>query len=994
MMLRVSDYCHSTSINSNSDDDHDDVITYPVRIIQILAQNPQASTFHIYVPISSSSQRTLHKPPTDTASTTSTSLIHQLYRQSQLRIGEYASLQLISSSDADADDDRSRRRSRRSRTLVVQLQALDTLNGETDDNFLYMDSLLAINLGYNLAYYDDATITTIGDHRTHTLPTLFRARLETILPTQPNEALDVTLYAVGRRLIRSHGHPKCHHNNNEAPTTSLPITGSLLQSNTMIRCNSNNDWEYFFEVATITAAKTAQPRFTLDDTYRTTSETTFHVFERTVSSLFLMVPLLPPASLLTNITSIRLVKTENNCDDVDILPKIQPIQPHLLSKYPDCNNYNIRSLLYQWRGMFVNTFDVESIRMTPEQCIYHIVGNDIDHDAVHIIETVAQQLGRTCFNVAGFAAAAHLYNHNMKPSDDAVIDEYTVSTGGWIDKLHGLKCAIQDAMLLQIPTVLVLSDVDEEFTSPSSSGGDENSSSIRHIEESRIWALITDSLLSSFRIRKNEETLAVSSLPLYTPSVIVVLLTSTPLPNGPLLQNLMYETITFELPDSQYIEYVWTQRRALSSTPFLEMPESTNALAKIRDNGKSYGDQMSSVLNRVPISTVQRLMKGRPVQEILNIREEFILACLAQTNDTKHTPSDESTGAAQLLETVCMDKDKARRTKSSMIERISAVRWTDVGGLDHVRDEIRNTIELPLQYPQLFASPQGHRQHRHSGILLYGPPGTGKTFVAKAVATEYGLPFLSVKGPELLGSYVGESEAHVRAIFQRAQQLAHDNQAPRACVLFFDELDSLAPRRGDHSGSGGNVMDRVVASLLIELDKEPVNNAVVFCIGATNRPDMLDPSLLRPGRFDRLVYLGVSAADRVSILTTHLVKLRLDADAAVIAEKLVEHLPSNLTAADISTIASGALMKATERLCDAADRELVKRQRLSGLDTTGDYFQDTSIDDVLTSWNVDQLEPVVTYNDLVEVAAQIVPSVNATELEKYEQLHEMYKMRQ
>jgi peroxin-6 len=129
-----------------------------------------------------------------------------------------------------------------------------------------------------------------------------------------------------------------------------------------------------------------------------------------------------------------------------------------------------------------------------------------------------------------------------------------------------------------------------------------------------------------------------------------------------------------------------------------------------------------------------------------------------------------------------------------------------------------------------------------SGILLYGPPGTGKTLLAKAVATSCSLNFFSVKGPELLNMYIGESEANVRRVFQRARDA-------KPCVIFFDELDSVAPKRGNHGDSGG-VMDRIVSQLLAELDGMSGGNggADVFVIGATNRPDLLDPALLRPGR--------------------------------------------------------------------------------------------------------------------------------------------------
>jgi peroxin-6 len=128
------------------------------------------------------------------------------------------------------------------------------------------------------------------------------------------------------------------------------------------------------------------------------------------------------------------------------------------------------------------------------------------------------------------------------------------------------------------------------------------------------------------------------------------------------------------------------------------------------------------------------------------------------------------------------------------------------------------------------------------GVLLYGPPGTGKTLVAKAVATSCSLNFLSVKGPELLNMYIGESEANVRRIFQRARDA-------KPCVIFFDELDSVAPKRGNQGDSGG-VMDRIVSQLLAELDGVASGSAAdIFVIGATNRPDLLDPALLRPGRY-------------------------------------------------------------------------------------------------------------------------------------------------
>lgn len=204
--------------------------------------------------------------------------------------------------------------------------------------------------------------------------------------------------------------------------------------------------------------------------------------------------------------------------------------------------------------------------------------------------------------------------------------------------------------------------------------------------------------------------------------------------------------------------------------------------------------------------------------------------------------------------------EAARKNFSDSIgaPKIPNVTWDDVGGLSNVKDAISETIQLPLERPELFA----RGMKKRSGILFYGPPGTGKTLLAKAIATEYSLNFFSVKGPELLNMYIGESEANVRRVFQRARDA-------RPCVVFFDELDSVAPKRGNQGDSGG-VMDRIVSQLLAELDgmssggggsggdDESGGSGGVFVIGATNRPDLLDPALLRPGRFDKMLYLGVS----------------------------------------------------------------------------------------------------------------------------------------
>src|SRR5919109_1398260 len=177
------------------------------------------------------------------------------------------------------------------------------------------------------------------------------------------------------------------------------------------------------------------------------------------------------------------------------------------------------------------------------------------------------------------------------------------------------------------------------------------------------------------------------------------------------------------------------------------------------------------------------------------------------------------------------------------------VKWEDIGGLEGVKRELQEAVEWPLRYPDLYAK-IGHTVPK--GILLHGPSGTGKTMLAKAVATESEANFISVKGPELLSKWVGESERGIREIFRRARQAA-------PCVVFFDEIDSIAMARGGGMGGemgGGSIgtNDRVISQILTELDGISELHGVVV-LAATNRPDMIDTALLRPGRFDRIVFV-------------------------------------------------------------------------------------------------------------------------------------------
>lgn len=302
--------------------------------------------------------------------------------------------------------------------------------------------------------------------------------------------------------------------------------------------------------------------------------------------------------------------------------------------------------------------------------------------------------------------------------------------------------------------------------------------------------------------------------------------------------------------------------------------------------------------------------------------------------------------------------DAARKNFADSIgaPKIPNVSWDDVGGLNNVKDAVVETIQLPLERPELFAKGMKKR----SGILFYGPPGTGKTLLAKAIATEFSLNFFSVKGPELLNMYIGESEANVRRVFQRARDA-------RPCVVFFDELDSVAPKRGNQGDSGG-VMDRIVSQLLAELDGMSGGDDTgggVFVIGATNRPDLLDQALLRPGRFDKMLYLGVSDTHekQVTILEALTRKFNMDPDLSL--NRIVEQLPFTYTGADMYALCSDAMLKAVTRKASRVD-EMIQALPTGPVSTA--YF----FDHLATPEDV---AVMVTEQDFIDAKNELVGSV-------------------
>ncbi|XP_026551698.1 peroxisome biogenesis factor 6 isoform X3 [Pseudonaja textilis] len=289
--------------------------------------------------------------------------------------------------------------------------------------------------------------------------------------------------------------------------------------------------------------------------------------------------------------------------------------------------------------------------------------------------------------------------------------------------------------------------------------------------------------------------------------------------------------------------------------------------------------------------------------------------------------------AQQSAQSCCLYKDEEFK--------IPSVFWQDIGGLQNVKKEILDTIQLPLEHPELLSL----GLHR-SGLLLYGPPGTGKTLLAKAVATECTMTFLSVKGPELISMYVGQSEENVREVFARARAAA-------PCIIFFDELDSLAPSRG-RSGDSQGVMDRVVSQLLAELDGLH-SSQDVFVIGATNRPDLLDSALLRPGRFDKLVYVGINEDRDSQLQVLSAITRKFKLDPAVNLPSVLDRCPAQLTGADLYALCSDAMMFAIRRKVEWIEE---------GLDTESSEF-------------------TLTMDDFIQAATRLQPSVSEMELLRY-----------
>ncbi|KAL2444534.1 Peroxisomal ATPase PEX6 [Exophiala dermatitidis] len=452
----------------------------------------------------------------------------------------------------------------------------------------------------------------------------------------------------------------------------------------------------------------------------------------------------------------------------------------------------------------------------------------------------------------------------------------------------------------------------------------------------------------------------------------VLIATTTKIDDIPAgIRSLFSHEFEVTAPDENARELILRNACTTSSTP---LSTSINLKSLALQTAALVAGDLLDVVNRATLARSERLLALAEAQKC-RLSDIYISGGQAAT----HLLSGDFSRAISA----------ARSTFSDAIgaPKIPTVTWQDVGGLSSQKDAIMETISLPLTHPELFAN--GIR--KRSGILFYGPPGTGKTLLAKAIATEFSLNFFSVKGPELLNMYIGESEANVRRVFQRARDA-------RPCVVFFDELDSVAPKRGNQGDSGG-VMDRIVSQLLAELDgmssgggsssdnadgSSPSNAGGVFVIGATNRPDLLDPALLRPGRFDKMLYLGVADThdQQETILKALTRNFTLAPDVSL--RKVANRLPFTYTGADLYALCSDAMLKAITRKTQAVDEKVRQISKLRGEEISTGYF----FDHLATEEDV---QVVVGEEDFIAAQNELVGSVSKKELEHFERIRNMFE---
>jgi transitional endoplasmic reticulum ATPase len=336
-------------------------------------------------------------------------------------------------------------------------------------------------------------------------------------------------------------------------------------------------------------------------------------------------------------------------------------------------------------------------------------------------------------------------------------------------------------------------------------------------------------------------------------------------------------------------------------TKNMKLDESVDLDSIASETHGYVGSDVAALCTEAALQTIREKM------DLIDIEDEKIdakvLESMAVTQDHFRTALGHSNPSA-LRETVV---------------EVPNVTWEDIGGLEGVKKELQEVVQYPVLYPELYKK-YGMQPSR--GVLFYGPPGCGKTLLAKAIANECQANFISIKGPELLTMWFGESEANVREIFDKARGAA-------PCVLFFDELDSIARARGSSNGDAGGASDRVINQILTEMDGMGAKKNV-FIIGATNRPDIIDPAIMRPGRLDQLIYIPLpDLKSRLQIFKATLRKSPLapEVDLHFLAEKT-----NGFSGADITEICQRAAKLAIRA---SIEKEVENRNRMEAASAAG-----------------------------------------------------------